>query len=208
MGFGPASPHRLTSSCTVRRPPCHFSPARDVIPPGAPRAVDDRCSAVENDAVLVLERYCGREAYPVLEARWNLYHDAELDLPTLCVALRAGPGVELHEDTRTLAAQPHWELNLVAAGLQPEALVPGAVFSIPEGYDDDLGGHLTNFYYCQHESTAANRIEILALDGSALRVRLRGETIDVNFYDGSKPATVLMAELRLRHDPGTRRSIC
>jgi hypothetical protein len=159
-------------------------------------------------ALLVLERFCGRETHPVLEARWNLYHDAELDLPTLCLRLRAGRGLELHDDTRELDAQPHWELNVVAAGLRADALVPGAVFTLPEGCDDDSGGYVTNFYYCRHESTEANRIEILAVEGTTLHVRLRGETLDVNFYDGSKPATVLTAELALRHDPETTRSMC
>ena len=163
---------------------------------------------MNEDAHLVLDRFCGRETYPILGASWNLYHDDELDLPTLCIALRAGPGRELHEDTRTLNAKPHWELNVVSAELRPEALVSGAVFLIPEGCDDDQGGYVTNFYYCEHESTEANRIEILAVDGTTLRVRLRGETIDVNFYDGSKPATVVTAELALVHDPNTTRSMC
>lgn len=162
---------------------------------------------MNEDAVLVLDRFCGRETYPVLVASWNLYHDETLDLPTLCVVLRAGPGNELPEDTRTLNARPHWELNVVSVELRPDALVAGAVFSIPEGCDDDQGGYVTNFHYCQHESTEANSIEILAVDGTDLRVRLRGETIDVNFYDGSKPATVLTAELTLVHDSKTKRSM-
>lgn len=97
---------------------------------------------------------------------------------------------------------------MVSAELRPDAMVPGAVFSIPEGCDDEQGGYVTNFYDCQHESTEANRIEILAVDGTTLRVRLRGETIDVNFYDGSKPVTVLSTELALVHDPNTTRSMC
>jgi hypothetical protein len=163
---------------------------------------------VDDETLLVLQRFCGRETYPILEGRWNLYHDDELDLPTLCITLRAGPGRDLHEDTLTLRAQPHWELNLVQAGLGPESLQPGATFTIPEGYDDDQGGHVTNFYYCSHESTEANRIQILARHGDTLRVRLRGETVDVNYYDGSKPPTVLSAELDLAHDPQTTRSMC
>ena len=91
--------------------------------------------------------------------------------------------------------------------MRPDALVAGAVFLIPEGCDDDQGGYVINFHYCQHESTEANRIEILAVEGTGLRVRLRGETIDVNFYDGSKPSTVLTAELTLVHDSKTKRSM-
>lgn len=80
---------------------------------------------------------------------------------------------------------------------------------VPGGDNTGLttGGHVTNFYYCAHESTERNHIEILAVDGSTLRVRLRGETVDVNYYDGSRPPTVLTAELDLLHDPRTRRSM-
>jgi hypothetical protein len=99
-------------------------------------------------------------------------------------------------------------LNLVADGLRADALVPGAAFSIPQGYDDDLGGHVTNFYYCQHESSEANLIEIVAVSGTTLQARLRGETVDPNFSNGSKPATTLSAEVSLRHDPSTQRSVC
>jgi hypothetical protein len=178
-----------------------------VLQVGALRAVD-RPPPMNDEALLVLDRFCGRETHPITEGRWNLYHDDELDLPTLCIRLRAGPGRGLHEDTQTLHAQPHWELNVVQAGLVPATLQAGATFTIPDGCDDDQGGYVTNFYYCSHESSEANRIEILARHGDTLRVRLRGETVDVNYYDGSRPPTVLSAELDLTHDPQTRRSMC
>jgi len=158
-------------------------------------------------AELILDRFCGREIHPITSATWSLYRDDELDRMTLTVHLEAGPGTKLHEDTQELDAEPFWELNLVERDLSHSELCPGAKFSIPEGYDESRGGHLTNFYYCEHESSDKNSIEVLAVDGDRLLLRLTGETIDVNFYDGSKAPTRLLVEGWFSHDAGTIRSM-
>jgi len=164
----------------------------------------------DEDATLFLDRFCGREEYPVEAAMWSLYRD-EFDyeeVSNLCLRVRAGAGTILHEDTQTLNGRPHWEVNLVQTRLEREALVDGAVFEVPEGYDESLDGHLTNFYYCEHEGSERNRIEVLAADGDRLRIRLTGETVDVNFGDGSKPPTRLSVECWFEHNASGRRSIC
>ena len=124
-----------------------------------------------------------------------------------CIQVSAGEGIDLHEDTATLGAEPTWELNVVSASMTTAALKTNAVFSVAQGYNEAQGGFVTNFYYGSHEATDENRIEVLGLEGSRLRVRLTGETVDVNFYDGSKPPTKLLAELVLEHDPDTVRSM-
>jgi hypothetical protein len=158
-------------------------------------------------SVLVLERFCGRETYPVIEGTWSIFHDEELDMPTLCIQLRAGRGIELHEDTKDLRAEPSWEINVVSKTLNATGLRPGVTFSVPKGYDEAQGGYVTNFYYWSHEQTDDNRVEIVAVEGSTLLVRLSGQSIDVNFYDGSKPPTRLSVEVHLKHDAKTRRSM-
>jgi hypothetical protein len=158
-------------------------------------------------SVLVLERFCGRETYPVIEGAWSIFHDEELDMPTLCIQLHAGPGIELHEDTETLRAQPSWEINVVSKTLHASGLRPGVTFSVPKGYDEAQGGYVTNFYYCSHQATDDNRVEIVAVDDTTLLVRLSGQTIDVNFYDGSKPPTRLSVEVHLKHDAKLKRSM-
>ncbi|HEY5808239.1 MAG TPA: hypothetical protein VIT67_09750 [Povalibacter sp.] len=158
-------------------------------------------------SVLVLERFCGRETYPVIDGTWNIFNDEELGAPTLCIQLRAGKGIELHEDTKELRAEPSWEINVVSKILSTACLAPGAKFSVPKGYDTAQGGYVTNFYYCSHEATDDNLVEILAVDGSTLLVRLSGQTIDVNFYDGSKLPTRLFVEVHLSHDTKVRRSM-
>lgn len=81
------------------------------------------------------------------------------------------------------------------------------MFSVPKGYDETLGGYVTNFYYCSHEGSDSNQVEILAVEDDRLLIRLRGETMDVNYYDGSKPATVISAETWFFHNAETMRSM-
>jgi hypothetical protein len=156
---------------------------------------------------MVLERFCGRETYPLVESTWCIFHDEELDTPTLCIQLRAGPGTSLHEDTQSLNAEPSWEINVVSKSLDASALKRGDKFVVPRGYDEAQGGYITNFYYCSHEQTDDNVIELLAIEGSRILARITGKTIDVSFYDGSKPPTTLHVEAWLTHDEETRRTM-
>jgi hypothetical protein len=156
---------------------------------------------------LVLERFCGREVYPVLEATWNLYEDTETGAANLCASLTSGPAVATLEDTEELRAEPTWELNVVDSNLSLHSLVAGASFTIPHGYDESCGGYVTNFYYCEHEVSDNNRIEIIAVDGDNVRLRIQAETMHVNWYDGSKPATKLSVEAWFERDSTLMRSI-
>jgi hypothetical protein len=156
---------------------------------------------------LILDRFCGREIHPVLRARWNLYRDEQLDRTTLCIQVIAGPGSTLSEDTAPLVAEPTWEINVVSATLTASSLREGLQLSVPIGYDEEHGGYVTNFYYCSHEQTDNNVVEIVRIEGSRLRVRLSGDTIDVNYYDGSKPATHLSTEVWCERDSRTTRSM-
>jgi hypothetical protein len=158
-------------------------------------------------AELILERFCGRETYPLLKGTWSIFHDEELDTPTLCIQIHAGSGTSLHDDTQSLRAEPWWEINVLSKALDPRGLKPGDRFFIPRGYDEAQGGYITNFYYWSHEQTDDNVIELLAVEGSKILVSMTGKTIDVNFYDGSKPPTTLRVEAWLTHDEGTRRSM-
>lgn len=156
---------------------------------------------------LRLDRFCGREIYPITRAIWNLYPDDELGMMNLCLSIEAGHGTSLHEDTEALNAQPTWEVNVVEKDLAVASLISGASLAVPLGYDEDRGGHVTNFYYCEHEGSDENTIKILAVDGDRLLIRLEGETMDVNYYDGSKPSAKLFIETWFVHDAKTKRSM-
>jgi hypothetical protein len=151
-------------------------------------------SSPENP-VLVLERFNGIEIYPVELAEWNLYKDKENGRMNLWIALSAGGAIKQQKDTEPLHAEPNWELNLVEQSLPEKLIKPGFTAVIPESYDESRDGWITNFYYCEHEGTDKNTIEVVEVDGNRVRFRLFGETIDVNYYDGSKPATKLSADV-------------
>ena len=156
---------------------------------------------------LILDRFCGREKHPVAKATWNLYPNEKLGMMNLCLLVEAGRGTLLHDDTEALDAEPWWEVDVLETHLSASSLVPGAKFSVPSGFDETRGGYITNFYYCEHESTDNNAVEILAVEDTRLLIRITGETIDVNFYDGSKSPTKLFIETWFNRDPGTMRSM-
>jgi len=155
---------------------------------------------------LILNRFCGHETYPIRKATWNLDRE-EGGMMNLCLCVEAGSGTLLHKDTKELDAEPMWEVNFIKRGLTRSDLVPGARFSVPNGYDGTLDENVTNFYYCEHEGSDKNVIEVLKVDGDRFLVRLTGETTDVNYYDGSKPSTKLCVETWFVYDPETMRSI-
>ena len=45
--------------------------------------------------------------------------------------------------------------------------------------------------YCEHQPTVENKVEVLEVKGNSLLLRITAKTIDVNFYDGSKPMNEL-----------------
>lgn len=158
--------------------------------------------------ILTLKRFCGEEHhYPIKQASWSIYYDEDLEMNNLCLLIEADYGTVLSEDTESLAAQPNWELNFIDKKLSKEAIKAGFRAEIPDGYEDDLNGYITNFYYCEHEQTDDNIIEILAVDNNRLLIRLQGETTDVNFYDGSKPLNKIFAETWFEYNEATQRSM-
>ena len=66
-------------------------------------------------------------------------------------------------------------------------------FAIPSGYDE-TEVYRTNFYYYEHETIEAREVEITDKTGQGYRVRITGEMLDPNFYDGSKPLTRIELE--------------
>ncbi len=166
----------------------------------------NQLSSPENQ-ILVLERFNGFESYSIELAEWNLYIDEENRMMNLWIFLSAGQALRQQKDTEELNAEPHWELNLVESSLSEDLIKPGFMAAIPESYDDSKGGWITNFYYCEHEGTDKNTIEVVATDGDRVRFRLYGETVDVNYYDGSKPATKLLTDVWFKRNRDGGRSM-
>lgn len=143
---------------------------------------------------LKLTRFCGDEFYPINKATWHLYKDEEDNINELWLEIYADSGIVLHEDTEYLGAKPHWELTYRAENLNINDLTTGFKVEVPYGYDEELNDSLTNFYYCEHEPSDNNIIEILATEESRLLIRVTAEITDVNYYDGSKPRNKIFVE--------------
>jgi hypothetical protein len=144
--------------------------------------------------LLKLIRFCGEELYPINKATWHIYKNEEDNINELWLDIEAGIGIVLHEDTEYAKAKPHWELTYKAKNLDENNLQVGFKAEIPNGYDDEEDDTVTNFYYYEHEPTDNNTIEILAVENNRLLIRVIGETMDVNYYDGSKPLNKLSVE--------------
>jgi hypothetical protein len=159
--------------------------------------------------ILVLERFNGFESYPIELAEWNLYKDEKNGMMNLWICLSAGAGTIQHEDTEYLNGKPNWELNLVEPNLSEESIRSGFTATIPECYDESRDGWITVFYFCSHEGTDKNTIEIIEVDvdGDRVRFRIGGETIDVNYYDGSKPPTKLTVDGWFQRNRDGKRSM-
>lgn len=87
--------------------------------------------------LLILQRFNGVESYPIQTAEWNFYWDNQNGWMNLWLFLAAGPAVVQQEDTETLNAEPHWELNFIAPNLPDNFLQPGVHLTIPESYDEE-----------------------------------------------------------------------
>lgn len=157
--------------------------------------------------LMSLKRFSGHEFYPIAKAEWNLYQHPENGTSVLWIKLAADFAVSQQEDTLPLNGQPIWEINLIENNLIKTDLIPGFRREIPAGYVESKDAiRLTNFYYCSHEDSNDNVIEITAADGDNLKIRLNGTTTDVNFYDDSKSDTSLTVETWFCHNPSGRKS--
>lgn len=184
----------------------HFASLIQVIE-GRHRPKSDWIKAAPGADLMALKRFSGNEFYPIAKAEWNLYHSPENETSVLWIKIAADFAVSQQEDTLPLNAQPTWEIALIENNLIKTDLIPGFRREIPAGYVDTKDAiRLANFYYCSHEDSNDNVIEINAADGDTLKIRLSGTTSDVNFYDDSKSSTSITVETWFCRNPGGRKS--
>lgn len=138
---------------------------------------------------LKLKRFCGDEKYPIDFAEWYILEgDGTWDDPyTLCLEMGFAEGVELHEDTKKLNANPSWDISFPALKLKKKDLQAGFIMEFVNEDEDEEA----NFYYSEHQPTIENKVEVLEVKGNNLLLHITGKTMDVNFYDGSKPMNEL-----------------
>lgn len=138
---------------------------------------------------LFLERFCGTEQYLVESATWYVIDGdgTEDDPDMLCIAIEFKHGTNLHDDTKTLNANPSWEINFYSLTPVIDLLKENQTFVQPNETEDIDG----NLYYAAHQPTINNVMQILEVNGNKLKVKLSAETEDINYYDGSKPKNTL-----------------
>ena len=108
----------------------------------------------------------------------RLHLEIEADLPPLASL----------PDTAPLAAQPGTEVAIQRPAADLGSLA-GRRYSVPRSWDGEREDSVSRFYYCEHEAIDDNVIEFTERRGNWVHARWTGITTDVNWYDGSKPAT-------------------
>jgi hypothetical protein len=83
---------------------------------------------------------------------------------------------------------PNAEVGIDLPELHPDKLV-GRDFVMAGTQSDDEDSCMSLLYYCEHEPLRDNRIRVVSRAGDMFRLRWTAVTVDVNYYDGSKPPT-------------------
>lgn len=140
---------------------------------------------------ITLHRFNGDEIYNVAEATVDFYVAEDGLFATTFRAEADSLPIQTLPDTEELRAQPFAELMLYLPKHPGVTLLSGRSCRLARGYHDASGESLTNFYYCNHQIVDNVEITVLKRHGDRARLRITGTTVDVNFYDGSKPRTKL-----------------
>lgn len=110
-------------------------------------------------------------------------------------------GTKTTTDTAKYPAAPNVQVSIYGTHFDPLALV-GQRFTVDSAYDEDMDDWVSRFYYYEHQGIDNNVIEFLDRDDDGrYHVRWTGETIDPNYYDGSKPATIVEIDARFMFQP-------
>ena len=137
--------------------------------------------------ILTLKRFNGQEQFSISDATILHYEDDGNFVLSFEIETN-GKAIKTLPDTKVLNAQPNAEFKVRVKDFSWDCLV-GTSFTIPKGYDDETGDYLTLFYYCEHEETDDNLIEIIERGDEKFHVIITATCVDVNYYDGSKPRT-------------------
>lgn len=141
---------------------------------------------------LTLHRFNGDEAFAVSAATALARRDGDQIWLNLEIKTYERPLTTL-PDTETLAARPNAEVTIRLSQSELASLV-GRRFFVPSSWDDEAADHVSRFYYCEHQGIDDNVIEFVERKGDELHVRSAGTTIDVNYYDGSRPPTRVVVD--------------
>ncbi|MFB6946475.1 hypothetical protein [Streptomyces sp. NPDC056305] len=154
---------------------------------------EPRGGGTDPDGRFVLHRFNGDEVYRFRSAEMWLgcaTDDGPDADAVLWFELAADDdAIQRCEDTADAGMAPTAEvgIGLVVAEADADRLV-GRTFVMP-GASDGEDSCMSLLYYYEHEPLRDNRITVISRHGDRFRLRWTAVCEDVNFYDGSKPAT-------------------
>lgn len=116
------------------------------------------------------------------------------DTCSLNIHIVAKEPIQTLEDTVKLKAQPDLRITIPLLSDADKALNDTLHFELLTGIEKETGDPIASLYYAEHQGLDNNIIDIRRVGDNLYYVTWRAETCDVNFYDGSKPVTVVEVE--------------
>ncbi|MCX4676421.1 hypothetical protein OG413_14090 [Streptomyces sp. NBC_01433] len=163
-------------------------------------------SEIPPEGRFVLHRFNGDEVYRFHSAVMFVVDEPDSGTacgPTLWFEVAGDhDAVQRCEDTASSGMAPYAEVGveLPAAGVEAVAeadRLVGRTFLMPGAMDGEDSA-MSLFYYYDNEPLWDSRITVLSRAGDRFRLRWTAVCEDVNFYDGSTPATEVEIEGEFR----------
>ena len=149
---------------------------------------------------MVLRRFNGVETYPIVQADIMLYDAEDAQCLNLEIACDTAT-TRTTTDTAEYPAKPGVEVSLCRERWDPSTIV-GETFMVDSAYVDDRDDWVSRFSYYEHEGIDRNVIQFVERDKDGrYHVRWTGETMDPNYYDGSKAPTLVEIDARFTLRP-------
>lgn len=133
----------------------------------------------------ILNRFNGQEIFSFAKGSITVTRKGSKYSLWLSVECEGEPVKEL-PDTEELNACPSAEL---AAEIDSLKKLNDLKITIPKSYDEEVEDYVTGMYYCDHQNLDNNIVEIRRINDLLFNVNWTCTTMDVNYYDGSKPDT-------------------
>jgi hypothetical protein len=151
-----------------------------------------RTKAKLPESRFILHRFNGDEVYRFEKAViWAYVKEPGV---TLWFEVSADANaIQRCEDTAEMGMSPNAEVGIDLPELDADQLV-GRTFLIPGAKSDDEDSCMSLLYYCEHEALRDNHIRIVSREGDKFWLYWTAVVQDVNYYDGSKPATQVEIE--------------
>ena len=139
------------------------------------------------NGTLTIKRFNGDEIWNLTEGSFSITESPEGPLLNFWVKSNGELLSEPLEDSHTTGA-PSIELQSPLNELKDKKSLVGldVIFNLEDAPDDD-DLIFANFYYYSHETPLSNKVSIIEEKNNLYHIISISSTVDVNYYDGSKP---------------------